>query len=58
MRSNADRVAFHCSGTDATYREMDRLRAAFEPECQSRHKNLKAQSVDGCEVFTIGAEQR
>ena len=25
----ADRVAFHCSGTDMTYRELDRLSAAF-----------------------------
>ena len=25
----ADRVAFHCSGTDLTYRELDRLSAAF-----------------------------
>ena len=25
----ADRVAFHCSGTDLTYRELDRLSSAF-----------------------------
>ena len=25
----ADRVAFHCSGTDVTYRELDRLSTAF-----------------------------
>ena len=25
----ADRVAFHCSGTDITYRELDKLSAAF-----------------------------
>ena len=25
----ADRVAFHCSGTDMTYRELDRLSTAF-----------------------------
>jgi long-chain acyl-CoA synthetase len=25
----ADRVAFHCSGTDATYRELDRLSTAL-----------------------------
>ena len=25
----ADRVAFHCSGTDITYRELDRLSSAF-----------------------------
>lgn len=29
MTRYADRVAFHCSGTDLTYRELDRLSAAF-----------------------------
>ncbi len=30
----SDRVAFHCSGTDITYRELDRLSAAFAVHLQ------------------------
>lgn len=30
----SDRIAFHCSGTDLTYRELDRLSAAFAVHLQ------------------------
>ena len=30
----ADRIAFHCSGSDLSYRELDRLSAAFAVHLQ------------------------
>ncbi len=33
----ADRVAFHCSGTDVTYRELERLSTAFAAYSRQRH---------------------
>ena len=34
MTKFSDRIAFHCSGTDLTYRELDRLSAAFAVHLQ------------------------